>query len=158
MQPTRNDIPEGLRTKMTALLAKRLADSLDLYGHVKHAHWNVKGQNFIALHELFDAVATNAATFADDIAERSVQLGGLANGLAAEVARTTSLAAFTPSYTTERGWVEAVANTLAACAKNIRASIDEAAAAGDADTADLFTTISRTIDKDVWFVDSHLRG
>ena len=54
MFDTRNDLPAGKRSKVITLLNARLADAIDLGAQTKHAHWNVKGPSFIALHKLFD--------------------------------------------------------------------------------------------------------
>src|SRR4051812_30554474 len=54
---TRIDLPADRRKKLIALLNQHLADTFDLYGHAKHAHWNVKGPQFHQLHELFDDLA-----------------------------------------------------------------------------------------------------
>ena len=82
MHETKNDLPTGARTKVNELLGRRLGDGIDLLLQLKHAHWNVKGPSFIALHELFDKVHAGVAEYVDLIAERIVQLGGTADGLA----------------------------------------------------------------------------
>src|SRR4051812_1926655 len=75
---TRNDLAADARRRMVPLLNQQLADCLDLQGQCKQAHWNVKGPAFIALHELFDKVSEAIEGYADLIAERLVQLGGVA--------------------------------------------------------------------------------
>ena len=157
MNPTRNDIPNSLREKICLLLDPRLASALDLFSRCKDAHWNVKGPQFAELHRLFDLVATDALEYADDLAERIVQLGGTALGSAREVAARSGLAARSGSA---QGWeahVTHVADSLSAFGKAVRAGIDEAAELGDADTADLFTEISRGVDKWLWQVESHVQ-
>jgi len=91
MFDTRNDLPAGTRTKIIELLNARLADAIDLGAQTKHAHWNVKGPNFIALHELFDKVAEVVEDQVDTIAERVTALGGTARGTLASVVRSTTL-------------------------------------------------------------------
>ena len=83
---TENDIPQDARRELSALLNRRLADAIDLQLQMKQAHWNVKGPNFIGLHELFDKINEAVAGYVDLIAERSVQLGGIAEGTAHIVA------------------------------------------------------------------------
>src|SRR5476651_2395982 len=75
---TVNDLPKDARVKVIGILNQRLADIIDLQTQLKQAHWNVKGPNFIGLHELFDKIAATVETYADKIAERIVQLGGTA--------------------------------------------------------------------------------
>jgi len=157
MNPTRNDLPAATRGKMTELLQERLADAIDLKLRIKNSHWNVKGPTFIALHELFDKVAGDAEEYTDELAERSVQLGGTPDGGAATVAKGSSLPAGKKA-TSESEHVQLVADALAAFGSRVRTAIETADELNDADTADLFTEISRGVDKWLWFVESHLQG
>jgi starvation-inducible DNA-binding protein len=157
MYSTRNDLAQTTRTKVIELLDARLADATDLQTQLKQAHWNVKGPTFIALHELFDKTNEAVAEYVDDLAERLVQLGGIAHGTARQVAQRSTLPEY-PAVTTGRDHTEAVATALAAFGKLARAGIDEADALGDKDTADLFTEISRGVDKWLWFVEAHLQA
>ena len=158
MNPTKNDLSEEQRTSLAQLLNERLADLIDLGLQAKQAHWNVKGPTFIALHELFDSVAEEIEVFVDDVAERVVALGGIAEGTIGIVGKRTKLAAYPPNITSGRDHVEALSTALATFGKAVRADIDRATELGDADTADLFTGISRDIDKKLWFVEAHLQG
>ncbi len=157
MHRTKNDLPEAARTKVVELLDARLAETLDLYTQAKQAHWNVKGPNFIALHELFDKVAGAALEYVDEVAERAVQLGGVAHGTARMAAGRSTLAEY-PDVADGRAHVEALAARLAAYGKLVRNAIDESGKLGDADTADLFTEISRGVDKWLWFVEAHVQA
>lgn len=158
MHPTKNDLPVAIRTEMVELLNARLADLIDLQMQSKQAHWNVKGPNFIALHELFDSVAAEVTEFVDTVAERIMALGGTADGTLASVAKRTTLKEYSTAITSGREHVDALSTSLATAGKGLRAAIETATAAGDADTADLFTGISRDLDKKLWFVESHLQG
>lgn len=158
MNPTKNDLSAEQRTSLAQLLNERLADLIDLGLQAKQAHWNVKGPTFIALHELFDSVAEKIEEFVDDVAERVVALGGIAEGTIGIVGKRTKLAAYPPNITSGRDHVEALSTALATVGKAVRAAIDRATELGDADTADLFTGISRDIDKKLWFVEAHLQG
>src|SRR5258706_457630 len=82
MYETENDIPEQRRSELNALMNQRLADAVDLQMQMKQAHWNVKGPHFIGLHELFDKIDEAVEAYVDLIAERIVQLGGIAEGTA----------------------------------------------------------------------------
>ena len=158
MFKTKNDLAEGTRVKAVELLNSRLADCKDLQTQVKQAHWNVKGPNFIALHELFDKINDDVENYVDEIAERAVQLGGVAEGTARMVARRSSLAEYPASAVDGRSHVEALSSALAAFGKSARKAIGEADNLGDLDTADLFTEVSRGIDKWLWFVEAHLQA
>ena len=158
MYKTKNDIPEATRVKVVELLNARLADCIDLQTQTKQAHWNVKGPNFIALHELFDQINEDVEDYVDDIAERAVQLGGLAEGTARMAAKRSSLAEYPAMAVDGRSHVEALSSALAAFGAAARKGIDQANDLGDLDTADLFTEISRGIDKWLWFVEAHLQA
>jgi starvation-inducible DNA-binding protein len=158
MFKTKNDLPEATRVKAVELLNARLADAIDLQTQTKQAHWNVKGPNFIALHELFDKVNEDVEDYVDLIAERAVQLGGVAEGTARMAAKRSSLSEY-PAKTAEgHGHVEALSSALAAFGKSARKAINDANDLNDLDTADIFTEISRGIDKWLWFVEAHLQA
>lgn len=150
------DIKSNTRSAMVEMLNKRLADAIDLKLAVKQAHWNVRGPSFIAVHELLDQIAARFEEHGDTMAERAVQLGGLAAGTTQIVAKATSLPAFPAEATAQVEVLKALRERLAAFAKTCRAAIDEADEAGDADTADIMTGISRAVDKDLWFIAAHL--
>src|SRR5947209_1374797 len=88
---TENDLPKAAREELIPLINQRLADALDLQLQLKQAHWNVKGPNFIGLHELFDDIDESVEGYVDLIAERIVQLGGIAEGTARAVAARSRL-------------------------------------------------------------------
>lgn len=152
------DLPEENRVKLISLLNARLADSINLSLQSKQAHWNVKGPSFIALHELFDKVVDVALEATDEIAERITALGGVAVGTVSAVAATSKLAEYPTNLTTGKQHVTQLAAAIATVAKSTRAAIDASTDLGDADTADLFTGISRDLDKYLWFVEAHLQS
>ena len=155
---TRIDLPESTRRKLVDLLNQSLADVLDLGLLTKQAHWNVKGPHFIALHELFDKLAGELEEFSDDIAERAVALGGVALGTSQIIAKQSRLPAYPTNLTQGGDHIEAVADRLAAFGKTVRAAIDVSTRIGDADTADLFTGVSRAVDKMLWLVEAHTQA
>jgi starvation-inducible DNA-binding protein len=158
MFDTRNDLPVNVREPVIELLNARLADAIDLGAQSKHAHWNVKGPNFIALHELFDKVAESIEEQIDTLAERVTALGGRALGTIAAVARNSTLRPYPEDISEGLAHVDALSGGLAAYGARIRAAIDAADRLGDADTADLFTGISRESDKYLWFLEAHLHA
>lgn len=155
--PTRNDIPADVRKAMVTLLNARLADAFDLYSQVKHAHWNVKGSDFIQLHLLYDTIAEDVLVHVDAIAERATALGGLAFGTTRLAAAATTLDEYPIEATSCPDTLEVVADRLAAFGRQVRADITEASDLGDQDTADLFTAVSRAVDQHLWFVEAHLQ-
>jgi starvation-inducible DNA-binding protein len=155
LYPTHNDIPLDQRTELNALMNLRLASAVDLQLQMKQAHWNVKGPSFIGLHKLFDDIHEAIEGYVDMIAERIVQLGGIAEGTIRIAAKRSRLQEYPLTLSEGMAHVSAVAAALAAFGKEARVTIEEAEAFDDADTADLFTEISRGIDKWLWFVEAH---
>jgi starvation-inducible DNA-binding protein len=158
MNPTKNDLSDNKRVPLVKLLNERLAELIDLGLQAKQAHWNVKGPTFIALHELFDSVAEETEEYIDTVAERITALGGIAEGTLAAVSQRTKLPAYSLKITAGRDHVDALSTAIATVGKSVRAAIDQSNELGDADTADLFTGISRDLDKKLWFVEAHLQG
>lgn len=155
---TKNDLSEQTRSQVIALCNARLADSVDLQTQVKQAHWNVKGPDFIALHKLFDEINEDVEEYVDLTAERVVQLGGVAEGTARLAVKASKLPEYPATIAEGHQHVDALSTALAAYGKLARAAIDEADKLGDADTADIFTEISRGVDKWLWFVEAHLQS
>jgi len=158
MHRTRIDLAAKTRAKLIELLNARLAEAVDLQLQAKQAHWNVKGPSFIALHELFDTLAGELAGYADEMAERITALGGIAEGTVQAVAGRSQLAAYPLEISEGRAHVDALAEGHARFAKAVRKAIDAAGKAGDADTSDLFTGISRGTDKALWLLEAHLQA
>ena len=155
MYRTGNDIPQNNRSELNALMNQRLASAVDLQMQMKQAHWNVKGPNFIGLHELFDKVAEAVESYVDLIAERIVQLGGIAEGTVRVAASRSRLPEYPLDIADGMAHVDAVAGALSTFGEAARGTIEEANALDDAGTADLFTEVSRGIDKWLWFVEAH---
>ena len=154
---TKIDLPAESRAKIVGLLNQQLADTFDLFSQIKQAHWNVKGMHFIALHELFDKLAEEAEDYVDDIAERATTLGGVAVGTARAAGKASRLAEFPLEGLQGKAAVEALVERYAALAASTRKAIETAASLGDADTSDLFTGVSRGLDKSLWFLEAHLQ-
>jgi starvation-inducible DNA-binding protein len=155
MISTRNDLKSNARKTSIELLNARLADAIDLALITKQAHWNVKGPNFIAIHEMLDGFRKELDAHADSIAERAAQLGGTAIGTSQVVAANSTLPAYPTDIHKITDHLAALIDRYAASAKLVRAAIDEADEAGDADTADIFTGYSRALDKSLWFLEAH---
>jgi starvation-inducible DNA-binding protein len=152
------DLSNKVRKSMTDLCNAHLADAIDLQLQAKQAHWNVKGPQFMQLHEFFDKLHDEAEEFVDLLAERVTALGGVAEGRVGKVAKTTRLPSYPGNIAEGRDHVNALAISFAAFGKGARKAIDSANKAGDADTADLFTEISRETDKQLWFIEAHLQA
>ena len=150
------DIDAESREQLVALLNQQLADTFDLYSQTKQAHWNVKGAHFIQLHELYDKLATELIDHVDTLAERATALGGVALGTARMTSSASRLPEFAGTGIGSLDSVSALAERYAALAASTRTAIDTADGLGDADAADIFTGISRGLDKALWFLEAHL--
>ena len=158
MHKTKIDLPEETRRRVIAILNDCLAEGVDLKSQAKQAHWNVKGPSFIALHELFDDVASAVEAYTDLVAERITTLGGIAEGTVRVAAARSTLGEYPLNIAGGKTHVDALSTALASVAKLVRKAIDQTAGLGDADTADLFTEVSRGIDKHLWLVEAHLHS
>ncbi|MEO7774889.1 MAG: DNA starvation/stationary phase protection protein Dps [Steroidobacteraceae bacterium] len=158
MYTTKNDLSHKIRSKICDLLNARLADSIDLESQIKQAHWNVKGPHFIALHKLFDEVHGSIEEHVDTIAERITSLGGTAHGTIAATAKHSSLTPYPEDIASGREHLDALSTALADYGKKVRKAIDQSDKLGDAGTADLFTGVSRDVDKYLWFLEAHLQA
>lgn len=155
---TKNDLPETTRREVIRLLNQRLADSIDLQMQCKQAHWNVKGPAFIALHKLFDEINEEVEEYVDLLAERVVQLGGIAEGTVGVVAERSTLVDYPLGLSTGSEHVAALSDALAMFGRTVRIGIEEMNDLEDAGSADILTEISRGVDKWLWFVEAHQQG
>jgi starvation-inducible DNA-binding protein len=157
MYKTKIDLSEKTRRNVIVILNDRLSDAIDLQSQIKQAHWNVKGPHFISLHELFDKISDAMLEQIDEVAERITSLGGTAEGTVAVAARRSKLKNYPISITSGRDHLLYLSSQLSVYGKSVRGNIDSTAELGDADTADLFTQLSREIDKYLWFLEAHLQ-
>ena len=157
MYETSNDLAGTTRRSAIEMLNEHLADAIDLHLQAKQAHWNIKGPNFVGLHALFDRIAAQAGEYSDLIAERAVALGGAARGTLQAVSAQSQLREYPLEFGAWRAHVQAMQDALATFGRGVRKAIDDATALHDADTADLFTEISRAVDKSLWMVEAHVQ-
>src|SRR6266481_5988991 len=155
---TENDLPKDARVEVIGILNQRLADIIDLQTQLKQAHWNVKGPHFIGLHEMFDKIAEDVESYVDMIAERVVQMGGIAKGTARVTAAHSRLQEYPLDIADGAAHVEAVARALSTFGREARLTVQETDRLDDADSADIFTEVSRGIDKWLWFVEAHTQA
>ena len=152
---THIDLTEQDRRPLIELLNAQLAETADLHSQVKQAHWNVKGPNFFQLHLLFDQLAGEIFPYIDLLAERVTALGGVATG----TVRMAGVGSVLPEYpldaTDGPKHLKALIERYALYTTGLRKAIDAADEHHDKSTADIFTEISRTADKQLWFLEAH---
>jgi starvation-inducible DNA-binding protein len=155
VHPTQNTLPEAVRSQSVEVLNLHLAAAIDLHGQVKQAHWNVRGPGFFALHTLFDSVSGAVEVFSDELAERAGALGGTAYGTIQTAVERSFLLPYPLLIADGQKHVFAVSAALAAFGQSVRSASTKVAGFGDGDTADLLTGMSRAIDGQLWFIESH---
>lgn len=154
---TRIDLNLNIRQELIGVLNTQLADTFNMFSFMKHAHWNVKGQQFIALHKLFDEIAVGLLAHVDEIAERATALGGMALGTTRIVSESSQLEAYPLTVVDSIEIVLVLANRMAQLAANIRRAAKRAEQLEDMDTNDLFIQVSRDLDKWLWFLEAHIQ-
>lgn len=152
------DIGEGIRQELVGILNQQLADTFDLYSQTKQAHWNVKGEDFYSLHKFFDDLAESVEEYVDTLAERVTALGGVALGTVRMAAEQSTLKEFGTEIKDGMACVRALIERYAAYAASNRVALARAGELGDPTSEDLFTEISRVIDKNLYFLESHVQG
>jgi starvation-inducible DNA-binding protein len=156
--PSSVGVPENNRQALISLLNLRLADSVDIHSQVKWAHWNVKGKDFYQLHLLFDSIATHLEDHVDTIAERVAALGGTANGTIRESAAKSSIPEADLNAADGPAMVKFLVHNVGHYTNALRTAVKEAEGLDDAVTVDLFTSITREMDKDLWFLEAHIQA
>lgn len=154
---TRNGLKSNAKTVSIEVLNACLADAIDLALLTKQAHWNIKGPQFIALHEMIDTFRTEIDGHVDTIAERVVQLGGTALGTSQFVAKESKLSAYPTDIHKSKDHLGALIDRYGTAADLVREAIDQTDEAGDKDSADIFTAYSRALDKALWFLEAHVQ-
>ena len=153
---TKNDLPEDVRQNIIHLFQELLSDGIDLMLQTKQAHWNVKGSQFIAVHKLFDRIHKEVKEGVDNVAERIVQLGGVAQGTCQVISKNTTLPEYPLNIFDWQEHAEFLSDSIAAFCSLTRKGIDQVSDWNDPVSEDILIKISRDLEKDLWFVESHL--
>ncbi|TVQ96357.1 MAG: DNA starvation/stationary phase protection protein Dps [Deltaproteobacteria bacterium] len=156
--PSRIDLPEETRARLVDLLNRNLANTIVLSLQVKQAHWNVRGPNFQFVHELFDTILVNLREHSDETAERAAMLGGVPVGTARQIAQAATVDEYDFGAVSAMQHLHALSERYAVHATELRKAVETAAESGDPATEDLFTAQLRAVEKDLWFLESHLHG
>ncbi len=144
------------RTAIVDALNATLAATLDLSSQVKQAHWNVRGENFFASHQMFDLFHGHVVGWSDEIAERVAQLGGQAEGTVRVAAARSPLKEHDAAAILWTDHVRSLTGRYAALGALVRGRIDAGPTVTDPVTVDLYTQVLRSLERDLWMLESHL--
>lgn len=154
IRQTLNDTPLKMKKDVILLLNHLLSEFLDLALMTKQAHWNMRGKNFIALHEMLDPFNEKLLEYADTIAERVVQLGGIAYGTSQLIAKNSSLEEYPTDITSTDEHLDALVNRYATLANSVRKIIENKLA--DEGSINFLTDASNDLDKYLWFIEANM--
>ncbi|MCA9668019.1 MAG: DNA starvation/stationary phase protection protein Dps [Myxococcales bacterium] len=154
--PSHISLSEKNRSQLVDVLNAQLANALDLWSQLKQAHWNLRGRFFISRHELFDALAEHLQQHADDLAERASALGGYAQGTVRLAAHNSTLEEHDLGAVNGQAHVQSLVARYAAHSASLRIAIGTSQTMGDPASEDLLSGQLREVEKDMWFLESHL--
>lgn len=156
LRTTQNDLPMDVRHTSIETLNGIVIHAIDIALAAKHAHWNVRGRNFLTYHMLFDRVFTDLVAEIDTLGERATAIGGIARGTIQTVADSTRLKPYPALTVSEREHVEQLAMRLGRLSSEIRHAIAAVCKIEDVVTADVLTTACSTVDSLLWTIESHI--
>ncbi len=157
LHTTHMTLPEKNRIEIIEVLNKSLASTADLQAQLKQAHWNIKGPQFISLHELFDKLAEEVEGHVDVIAERITSLGGTARGTLQEAVNNSSLNPYPVDIFEAKDHIEHLSQNFAILGELARDNMVETERLGDMATNDIYVDLARSLDKGLWFIEAHVQ-
>ncbi len=152
--------PKGAKdAELTAGVAEYLTpvviDLLALAVEGKQAHWHVRGPNFMPVHELLDTLVDHAREFSDLAAERIVTLDQPLDARVPAIGKTTTVPSVTEGFQKTDVLVADVVRAIDATLVTLRSAID---GLEDIDpvSQDLAIEVTTALEKDRWFLFSHI--
>lgn len=121
----------------------------------KQAHWHLRGNNFIGVHELLDTLVADAQGWADMAAERVVALGLPVDSRLATVAAKTSVPELSAGFQQSEDSIAEVVAMLDAVIQTARTAVDELDEI-DLNSQDVAVEIVRGLEKDRWLLLAHI--
>ena len=144
MSATGDKLSTSVRAVRIKLCNDRLADAVDLQLQCKHAYWNTTDPNLMSLRYLFDQVNEAIEDYIDRIAERSVEIGGIANSTEYVVATWLNLICEPDAI--RRNHAETIVTLLAVFGDRVRQAIDISNEFSDCVSANIFMEISKGVE------------
>ncbi|MEM1335087.1 MAG: DNA starvation/stationary phase protection protein Dps [Actinomycetota bacterium] len=143
-------------SRVIELLEERLAASIDLALTLKHAHWNVVGMNFIAVHEMLDPQVDKVREQSDELAERVATLGGEPSGTPKSVVDARSWDDYAVGRASAADHLSALDDVYTGLISDHRRVAAELADL-DPVSEDIFIGHLRDLELFQWFVRAHLK-
>ena len=132
-------------------LNKQVANFAVLYIKLHNYHWFVKGNLFYTLHEKFEELYDEVTGYFDEVAERLLMIGGRPAATMKEYLSLASIQEASGNESTEE-MVQAIVKDFETVNAELAEGIKAAAEAADEATVDLFVTISKDLQKNIWML------
>jgi starvation-inducible DNA-binding protein len=141
---------------VVATLHREQANALVAYLNYKKYHWLTYGPLFRDIHLLLDEQATQTYATIDEFAERAIMVGGTPIGDPADYLGTATVKP-SAGKLSMREMIEEARNTLDVIIREMHEDTEVASAVGDIGTADLYTRLVQTHQKNRWFLNELLQ-
>ncbi|HWR85196.1 MAG TPA: DNA starvation/stationary phase protection protein [Rhodoglobus sp.] len=145
------DVAAGVAQFLSPVVTDLTALSVD----GKQAHWHVRGENFIAVHELLDQVVDAAREYADLAAERVVALGLPIDARIQTTAQKTTTPVMSAGFQQSDSTIAQVVAQIDATLKTVNTAVAELGTI-DPVSQDVAIEIGRGLEKYRWFLFAHI--
>jgi starvation-inducible DNA-binding protein len=145
------------RKQSTDVLSILLADEMSMYVKTRKFHWNVAGESFMELHQLFQQQYTSLEATIDAIAERINQLGAGTIGTMQEFVECSRLTEFAAVYPMQKEMLVELLNDYNELINYLRSDIVTISKdSEDVGTIDFLTGIIQQHEKTAWMLRRYL--
>lgn len=154
----RDPSPHGdpnLSTGVAQYLTPVVQNLVALGVNAKQAHWHIRGMNFIGVHEFLDEVVEHAQDAADTLAERIVALGLPIDARIETVAAKATTPKLSDGFQPSKMVLKEVIAQIDATRETVARAVHGLESV-DPVSQDLTIAVAQQLDKDRWFLFSHI--